>query len=67
MNLWHKMTMLSQASSNSTSNTGTNVTTEQAPAKSKWEAIRDMKWPVVVLVALVGLFNSNLAKDLGDA
>ena len=26
-----------------------------------------MKWPVVVLVALVGLFNSNLAKDLGDA
>lgn len=36
------------------------------PQKSKWEAIRDMKWPLVVLVALIGLFNSNLAKDFGD-
>lgn len=53
--------------SNSTSNTGDDMTDTPAPSKSKWEALRDMKWPLVVLVALVGLFNSNLAKDLGDA
>jgi hypothetical protein len=29
-----------------------------------WAKAQAMKWPVVVLVALVGLFNSNLAKDL---
>jgi len=43
------------------------MTAEPTPQKSKWEVVRDMKWPIVVLVALVGLFNSNLAKDLGDA
>jgi len=45
--------------------------TQEAPKPASgpadwWTKIQAMKWPVVVIVALVGLFNSNLAKDLNS-
>lgn len=61
----HRMMLLSQESAPPLE---TNVPQDQpTPQKTKWELLRDMKWPVVALVALIGLFNSNLSKDFGDA